>query len=106
MKTLRIPLILVLAAVLAACAGLEKREQLAQAEYAFTSVVETATDMRELGLLDDETVQELTPAFIEVNDLLQRAHAAIVDGDYGDADEQIRAAEALIAALARRLRNL
>lgn len=106
MKTLRIPLILVLAAVLAACAGLEKREQLAQAEYAYTAVVETATDMRELGLLDDETVQELTPAFIEANDLLQSAHDAIVDGDYGLADEQIAAAERMITVLSRRLRNL
>lgn len=106
MKTLRIPLILALAAVLAGCAGLEKREQLAQAEYAYAAVVETATDMRELGLLDDETIQELTPMFIEANDLLQRAHDAIVDGDYGRADEQIEAAEDMIAVLARRLRNL
>lgn len=106
MKTLRIPLTLILAAVLAACAGLEKREQLAQAEYAFTAVVETATDMRELGLLDDETIQRLTPMFIEANDLLQSAHDAIVDGDYDLADKEIRAAERLIMVLSRRLRNL
>lgn len=90
-------------AFLSACSSLEVRERLSQAEIAFATVVETATDLHRAGVIDDETAAQLTPAFVEANRLLERAHRAVVDGDFEIADEHMRAAEALIALISRRI---
>lgn len=89
--------------VFAGCASMDARDRLNQAEAAYSAVVDTAIELRRAEVLGDEAAMRLTPAFVEANELLDRAHQAIVDGDYGLADEHRRAAEALIAAISRRM---
>lgn len=103
----RIPQIaaIALCLMIAACASMDKRERLAQAEIAYATVVETAADLRGAGVIDEEAAQQLTPAFVEANNLLQRAHDLMVDGEFDMADAEIRAAEALILSLSRRVRR-
>lgn len=96
-------LALAVLAFLAACSSLEVRDRLSQAEIAFATVVETATDLHRAGVLDDETAAQLTPVFVEANGLLERAHRAVVDGELERAAEYVRAAKALIAVISRRI---
>jgi cob(I)alamin adenosyltransferase len=106
MNKIRIPVAALLILAVAACANMTVRDHLAQAETAYAAVVNTAANMRELGLIDEETAERLTPIFEEANAALERAHQAVVNGDFGAADEHVTTARALIRALSRRLEAL
>lgn len=105
MKTINTISVMVLIAFLAGCASMDARDRLATAEKAYSATVDTAIELRRSGVMDDETARKLTPAFVEADEFLERAHRAIVDGELGLAEEWMRAAEALILVITRKMRQ-
>lgn len=73
------------AAILAGCASAPKpetaRQSLAYADASFAAVVQTASDLRDRGILTTDQRARLTDLIHQGNSALETAHTALAAGD-------------------------
>lgn len=72
------------------------RKQLALADAQLTAVINTASDLRQAGLIDDATRAKLNVAFQQGNTIMDAAWIALGKGDITEANNKLQMVNTLL----------
>lgn len=99
----------VLAVMLAGCATVAPQtpaQRLAMIDGQVTALYNTAADLREGGVIDDEQARDLQSLFLQVNTALDAGWAALAVGDLTQTENQIRLLNKVLWELRDRLQKV